>query len=447
MGFKIDTHKTIFMATKVKENGVQVLENTKAIHSLSMKAKYEHGHGFQNQVYDWFEQAGFIGNFFTVNDGLADRRADYQYNGVWVEAKTYIGDSDLTKILRLKPFLDEQNVQMVIMCEFTPESKEGKAHKKNIKHLIKNKIPVFQGPEECIGYIILEKTQMGLNKEIRMAKGVNIPLHLLVPNPDNRDLVIPNGPVINKSIKENGFFTQLNVVPHQLNADGEMTYMLFEGHNRLSQLLELKEKGYSIPPVACSLVDWVTSKDIEILHKLLILSNTSSKNWKLRDYVKSNLLYFTRLNFPKRIKTYQLLMDWIKEAKKKKWGETTPLYVFAHYDDMKFANMDTIKNGTFEIDENEYQQTDLLLFNMINELCDKLNSPINGSLVRQILVEAKVRKNNDPEFARVFKKYLEFVSDYITTLVITGISLPSDKNTVNDFIKKMNNSFSLKKFI
>ena len=443
---KIDSQKQNKMANKAKKSGIQALETTNAIHSESMKAKYEHGHAFQKQVYDWFQNAGFIPNFFPVNDGLGFRKADYQYDGVWVEAKTYIGDSDVTKILRLKPYLNELNIQMVVMCEFTSDSKEGKAHKKNVKHLTNHQISVFQGAEDCIGYIISEKIRNGFTTEIKMAKGINIPLRLLIPNPENRDLVIANHQIINKSIRENGFFTQLNVVPHELNEAGEMTYMLFEGHNRLSQLLELERNGFTIPPISCSLVDWVNSKDIEVLHQLLIKSNTTSKNWKLRDYVKSNLKHFETLKLVDRVRVFKLILDWMNEAKKQGWGETTPCYIFVHNIDMQFSNTDAIKNGTFDITEADYNETEFLLLSMINDLCKKLEVSINGILVRQILVEAKVKKNNDPEFSKVFKKYLEFVSDYISALITSDISLPGDKEGIKIFIGKMNNSFKLKKF-
>lgn len=434
------------MGKAIKGGDIAEATKQKSIHSESMKLKYIHGHGFQKQVYDWFEFAGFTANFFPISDGLSKRQADYQYDGNWVEAKTYIGDQDLTKILRLKPFLDLEGITMIVMCEFEANSIEGKGHRKNIKHLIDAGILVYQGEEECIGFITAEKLIKGYSKEIKMAKGDNIPLRLLYPNPDNRDLVISNWKPLNKSIKENGFFTQLNVVPHFVNENGEQTYMLYEGHNRLHQLLELSEKGYSIPDVCCSIAHWVSSSEIQKLHNLLITTNTTVKNWKLRDYVKSNLSYFGRMNMEDRKAVFEKIEYWMKQAKKWQWGETVPPYVFVHQTDMDFGNIDSIKNGTYDISDSDYKNIVFPLFTMINDLCIATESSINGSLVRQILVETKVKRNIDPKFKKYFKSYLEYVSNYLATLIYNKKDLPGDKAGINEFISKMNSTFE-KKFM
>lgn len=429
------------MGKAIKGGDIAEANVGKSIHSESMKLKYVHGHDFQKQVYDWFEFAGFTANFFSISDGLGKRHADYQYDGNWVEAKTYIGDSDVTKILRLKPFLDMEGITMIVMCEFASNSKEGKSHRKNINHLIDAGILVYQGEQECIGFITAEKLIKGYSKEIRMARGINVPLRLLYPNPDNRDLVISNWKPLNKSIKENGFFTQLNIVPHFVNENGEQTYMLYEGHNRLNQLLELSEKGYNIPDVCCSLVDWVTSSEIQKLHTLLITTNTTVKNWKLRDYVKSNLSYFGRMNMDSRKAVFEKIDYWMKQANKNKWGETVPPYVFVHQTDMDFGNIESIKNGTYDITDSDYKNVVLPLFTMINDLCISTESSINGTLVRQILVETKVKYNTNTKFKKYFKKYIEYVSDYLASLIYNKKDLPGDKAGINEFIKTMNNVF------
>ena len=441
MKLQSSNYKFKKMNTKTK-GGV----TAKTTHGLSMQAKYEHGHNWQEEIVSLFDRNGFKKNFFPINDGLGKRKADYQYDGVWIEAKTYIGDSDVTKILRLKPFLDTEDINMVVMCDFAENDTVGKKHKKVITQLRNNGVEVYCGYEECLTYISLEKaTKNIMNKIPGMATGMNIPLRLLYPNPFNRDLVAHNGPAINKSILNFGFFTQLNVVPHIINEDGEQTYMLFEGHNRLNQLLELQSNGYKIQDVACTVVDWVTSDQIEVLHKMLITTNTTSKNWKMRDYVKSNLAYFRKLNMVEAIETFEYIEYWMKQAKDNGWGESTPCYVFCHDETKDFGDIETIKNGSYRIDKKKYEKEVLPLFKLIQNVIEETEESINGSFVKELLVDIRVRRYNDTKFASKFKVYMDFLHNFLLGMLAGGKELPSNKTDIIKKIQELNTKFNNKR--
>ena len=136
----------------------------------------------------------------------------------------------------------------------------------------------------------------------------------------------------------------------------------------------------------------------------------------------------------------------MKQAGKNKWGETVPPYVFVHQTDMDFGNIDSIKNGTYDISESDYKSIVFPLFTMINDLCIATESSINGTLVRQILVETKVKRNTNPNFKKYFSQYIEYVSNYLASLIYNKKDLPGDKAGINDFIKTMNTVFE-KKFM
>jgi hypothetical protein len=393
-----------------KKGGITAKKTS--IHSKSMTQKYEHGHLWQSEVSELFEKNGFRRAFFPVNDGLGNRKADYQYDGVWVEAKTYIGDSDVTKILRLKPFLDAQNIEMVIMCDFIESDIVGKKHTKVIAQLRNEGIEVFCGIAECTLFVSNEKALKGIVNELPgMAMGINLPFASLYKNKYNRDLVDHNGPKIQDSIKENGFFTQFNIVPmgpkdrasRGIPENDTTLYVLFEGHNRYHQLEELQSKGYKIENVPCVLADWFTSDDIELLHKILLTTNTTSKNWKLRDYVKSTLSFFTDMKNQDAIDTYTWIQDWMKIAKKQNWGESTPVYLFCHTTSKAFGDMDAIKNGTFRISKSIYQKEVYPLLNLISELILDTEKEINGSFVKEFIVDIRVKEEMNLSLKKVLK--------------------------------------------
>lgn len=127
------------------------------------------------------------------------------------------------------------------------------------------------------------------------------------------------------------FFTQINVVPHQLNDRGEMTYMIFEGHTRYFSLSDLKEKGYNIPPIACINVPWVSSADIDVLHKMLITTNTTYAGWKLKNYIKSHKGNLEMLGDNGGVYTYGKMLESMNMAKKARLGRSKPnLYILSY---------------------------------------------------------------------------------------------------------------------
>jgi hypothetical protein len=187
-----------------------------------MKARYAHGDEWQDYIADKFEECGIQPTFFKINDGLSDRIADYQYDENWIEAKTFINSAEVTKILKLKETLETKNIRMTIMCEWKPNDKK---KSKNVRDLRNAGIIVFEGQSQCDSFIINESVRLNPNKTIQMAEPKSIAFERIIPHPNNRDLNVKNIPTIKASVITNGFFTQVNVVPHGLNEKGEMIYL------------------------------------------------------------------------------------------------------------------------------------------------------------------------------------------------------------------------------
>ena len=105
------------MAKKLNE-GAQITNEKNS--SEVMKARYTHGDEWQSYIADKFEGAGIPPVFYTINDGLSDRIADYQYEGNWIEAKTFINSAEVTKILTLYSTLDKRFLSSDLSKVFIP---------------------------------------------------------------------------------------------------------------------------------------------------------------------------------------------------------------------------------------------------------------------------------------------------------------------------------------
>ena len=386
---------------------------TRSSVSNVMRARYQHGDEWQNYITDKFEEMGIQPTFIKIKDSLGNRIADYQYANMWIEAKTYINNAEVAKIKTLYQELSKINYKMAIMCEWKPGYKK---YHKEVSLLRNMGIYVFEGQSQCDSFIIDESIRLNVCKTILMAKPITIDIKQLVKNPDNREKNSKNIPVIKQSIVKHGFFTQLNVVPHEMKEiDGEMkmTYMLFEGHTRYYALMELYEKGYDIPPITCSLVDWITSKDINKLHDLLIRTNTTYSGWKLRNYITSNKSNLEKLNDYSGAYSYGMILKSMNQAKKQKWGETTPIYLFAHKDSLDFNDMKTVKEKLYRITESEYNEQIHPLLDLMSSLTSKNkfgeHRTFSGTIIRDILVYIRVKYNTDGSFKKDFKRFLKFV--------------------------------------
>jgi hypothetical protein len=384
-------------------DGAIITENEKA--SEVMKARYTHGDEWQNYISEKFEEAGIPPVFYTINDGLSDRIADYQYEGNWIEAKTYINSAEVTKILTLYNTLQSMKIRMVVMCEWETGSKK---HAKNVSDLRKFGVIVFEGQSECDSFIINESVILNPNKVIKMAEPISIPFDNLIPHPNNRDLNVKNIPTIKSSIITNGFFTQINVVPHELNTEGEMVYMIFEGHTRYFSLLDLKQKGYLIPPVACINVPWVSSKEIDKLHKMLITTNTTYQGWKLKNYITSHKGNLVLLNDESGVYTYGKMLQAMNQAKKEGWGEANPIYLFCHTDSLAFDDMKKVKDGSYRITELEYDEQIKPILNFMRELTSNKRK-FNGTIMRDIIVDIRIMYNTDSRIEDRFPQFLKWL--------------------------------------
>ena len=169
-----------------------------------MNDRREHGDEWQNYISDKFEELGISPTFKRIKDSLGTRIADYQYEGVWVEAKTFINNAEVAKIKTLFDELKRIKCSMVIMAEWAPGFKK---HATDVKYLRDMGSAVFEGQSQCDSFIIDESIRLNIDKKIMMATPMSIPFNQLVPHPDNRDTNEKNIPVIKASIIKNGFFT------------------------------------------------------------------------------------------------------------------------------------------------------------------------------------------------------------------------------------------------
>ena len=392
-----------------------------------MKDRLAHGDEWESYIADKFEEMGIQPINQTHNDGYGDRIADYRYTDNWIEAKTFINQAEVFKILHLQESLKVENIQMSVCCEWNPDLKK---FKKLVNQMKDAGIWVFEGQSQVDSFIINEGIRLNTNKEIQMADPMKIPFNRIIPHPNNRDLNEKNVPTIKISIHTNGYFTQLNVVPvgpetKQKMWDGgtvpegitkeewfnEDWYQIFEGHTRYYALLELVNKGYHFEDmmVAAVVVPWMTSDDVDKLHKMLIKTNTSYAGWKLKNFVKSHKGNLEELGDAEGIESYGKILKAMNQAKKGKWGETAPVYVFAHEDDMNFNNMKKIKDGSFRITDEEYEEQIKPLLTMMETISyQKTGVTLGGGKMRWILVNMKIMYHTNSVISKMYPQFVKW---------------------------------------
>ena len=301
------------------------------------------------------------------------------------------------------------------MCEWEPGSKK---HAKDVKLIRGLGIFVYEGQSQCESFIIDESIRLNVEKKVKMALPLSIPFEQLVPHPNNREKNSKNIPTIKASIIKNGFFTQINVVEHEMkeiNGIMKMTYMIFEGHTRYYALEDLYNKGYEIPSVAAILVDWVSSTDINVLHKMLITTNTTYSGWKLKNYVTSHKGNLELLNDLDGIFSYGKILQSMNQSKKQKWGEANPVYLFCHTDSLAFDDMKSIKDGSYRISELDYNTQIVPILQLMNHITTKDSKgnarTYNGTIIRDIIVDIRVMYNTNTEAGRTVKdNYSQFLA-------------------------------------
>lgn len=412
--------------------------------SVVMKSRYEHGEEWQSYISDKFEEVGVQPTFIRIKDALGKRIADYQYEGVWVEAKTFINNAEVAKIKTLHEKLITLGIKMAIMCEWAPGSKK---HAKDVKLIRGLGIFVFEGQSQCESFIINESIRLNVEKKVKMALPISIPFEQLVPHPNNREKNSKNIPTIKASIIKNGFFTQINVVEHEMkeiNGVMKMTYMIFEGHTRYYALEEFFNQGYEIPPLPGVLVDWVSSDDIDILHKMLITTNTTYSGWKLKNYVTSHKGNLELLGNGGGVFSYGKILQSMNQAKKQKWGEATPVYLFCHTNSLDFDDMKAIKDGTYRITKTDYDSQIVPILELMNQLTSKDskgNSRVyNGAIMRDIIVDIRIMYNTDKTIFDNFNQFLKYLELKFIGSYDSG-TFPNSKETGKNFWEEIKGEY------
>ena len=218
-------------------------------------------------------------------------------------------------------------------------------------------------------------------------------------------------------------------------------YMIFEGHTRYFSLKDLIDKGYYYDNMmtACVNVPWVSSDDKDVLHRMLIKTNTTYQGWKLKNYITSHRGNLTELNDVDGIYTYGKMLQAMNQAKKEGWGEANPIYMFCHTDSLAFDDMKKVKDGTYRITESEYDEQIKPILDFMKSLTTNKRK-FNGTIIRDIIVDIRIMFNTNSDIKDRFHLLLDwltmkFKGDYDDN------TFPLTKEKGAEYWKKVKNEY------
>lgn len=313
-----------------------------------------------------------------TSDGI--QISDHSYEGktfsMWAESTLSL-DMKKAKELVRKRFsvlqVKSSIQEWAVYYEHTDNKKSRKSIKNAVKYLENNGWTVCIGVDEIDVHISLCMQLAGVNKKIPIAKSMNIAISKLLENSFNRRIIKQQIIRIAKSILQNGFTSNLSVIPFYKDGIHTGKYILFDGHHRLAAIKYLIDVlGYSAKNFAklpCIVVDWVTSEDKKELHRILTTTNWTTTKWSLRDYIRSyrEMAYQmmgislaqeneTEYAFYKEMyESYKWLYDTYKLCKKHGLPEGKIVYRVGPCDATKTFSLDlqTIKEGDYRVSEEE----------------------------------------------------------------------------------------------
>jgi hypothetical protein len=142
------------------------------------------------------------------------------------------------------------------------------------------------------------------------------------------------------------------------------------------------------------------------------------------------------------IDTYTWIQNWMKIAKNQGWGESTPVYLFCHTTSKAFGDMDAVKNGTFRISKAIYDKEVLPLLNLISELIEDTGKEINGSFVKEFIVDIRVKRRNEPKFEASIEDFMKSAYTTLYSRMQGKTPLPSTKAEIEEELNAMYNAFT-----
>lgn len=346
------------------------------------------GQKFETEIYNRLLSKGIVTTKLRVNVSRGLKKVSDAYfegknNKYWMESTTCLTtQARVDELILKKSEVQKTNPDInKWVVFFRKDSRQRSQSAVTIKNYRKDfesaGITFCVGDKEINTYIdgIVRNEQIKIGRPIRMARAENIPLSKIFKDENNRPNIKESVVGLTANIIENGFFTQLNVVPISVNGELTGDYQLTEGDNRHSSLLETLKLEHSFesgedPLIPCSVVHWLTSEDIEEVNKLTIDTNTLSYPWKLTDYIDRHEKLSAEGNVPNLEKhrsylTLQLLRSpelrktlYIKNSQTNEaeiLPETYLLYVFGPVKHGRtiYGNLDTklIEDGKYR--ENE----------------------------------------------------------------------------------------------
>ena len=314
--------------------------------------------------------------------------SDHYYEGkkkkYWIESTTCLTTQGrVDELLNKKRVVQAEDPTITDWVIFFRKNPRQKSRSKTQidgfrKQFEMNGYTFCNGDDEINKYIefIIENERINRSRIIHVAMAMMIPLSKIKFNINNREIVDQNVQVLKDSIAQDGFVTQINVIPEYENGKSTGEYVAFEGHTRLRALQELLSEGHKFktgddPLIPCVVCDWLTSEDKEIVARLLCRTNTTSRPWEMKNYI----IFHHKTSAPTYVNNQQKhysygVLKWLRTTEARMtlvskngtpvlFGENLLIYIFgpkkSDKSASKFLSTSIINEGDYRTDETEFK--------------------------------------------------------------------------------------------
>jgi hypothetical protein len=126
----------------------------------------------------------------------------------------------------------------------------------------------------------------------------------------------------------------------------------------------------------------------------------------------------------------------MNQSKKQKWGEANPVYLFCHTNSLGFDDMKAIKDGTYRINEADYNSQIVPILELMNQLTSKDSKGnhrvYNGTIMRDIIVDIRIMYNTNQTIFDNFNQFLGYLKLKFISSYDSG-TFPDTKETGKSF--------------
>lgn len=267
------------------------------------KHRQESGQKFETEIYNRLLSKGIVTTKLRVNVSRGLKKVSDAYfegknNKYWMESTTCLTtQARVDELILKKSEVQKTNPDInKWVVFFRKDSRQRSQSPVTIKNYRKDfesaGITLCVGDKEINTYIdgIVRNEQIKIGRLIRMARAENIPLSKIFPHPKNRVNIPESVDGLTAKIIEKGFITQLNVVPEYIDGEPTGRYMIIEGDNRNSSIIQVLQLGHSFesgedPLIPCSVIHWLTTENKKEIAEAMVDTNTLSYPWKLTNYI------------------------------------------------------------------------------------------------------------------------------------------------------------------